>query len=559
MANSLSFRTRVLLIVLAVAVIPLGMLGLWLTRSTVRSGEGIVRSRLEESLDQTVAQIISRWIRQRSALLFLTEEPEVLDALLESRIPRVPATLARRFDDLDPSVAAITVADAASREHWELERFSPSRSSHDPSEFTPLLRVSLNARERVSGKLLGTIEVRMAADGLLPTGGIAPALSGQVLGLFEAATQTPLLPLPFDPSLLGADEFRWGGDRWITVARTLQEPPVTVVAAAPLTPFTQPFEAAARRGTTLFLIVALTGLVLAALLANRLTRSLADLATAAEAVSRGDLHQRVEVGRNDEVGRVAQAFNTMTESLERTLDALSSRESLAAVGHFAASLAHEVRNPLSAIRVDLQLVEEGLPQDSHLRKAQERALREIIRLDETVSRALEAGRTGELHLQSVNLQEPVRAAANAAAPAFSEQKATVVVELGDHPLTVIGDAGALEQLFLNLLHNAAQALEPGGEAKVEIQSKSRYLEVTVRDNGSGIPPDVLPQVFKPLFTTRPEGTGLGLPIARRIAVAHRGSLELESVPGKGTTVRVQLPLPTSSPGAAALQQFEERL
>jgi signal transduction histidine kinase len=554
MVRPLSFRARILLIVLAVAVIPLGMLGLWLTRATARSGEELVRSRLEESLDQTVATVASRWVQLRSSLLFLTEEPGVQDALRAGTVPSVPPGLVRRFDDLDASVLAVVVMDTARREYWTLERQSSGGSSLDERSFMPPLPVPLDVWDRPSGSLLGTVEVRMSVDGLLPAGRFAPALTGQVLGLFDSSTGVPLSPLPFDPSLLAAEEFGWGGQRWIATARTLRDPPIRIVAAAPLTPFTQPFERAARRGSILLLAVTLAGLALAALLANRLTRSLARLSAAAAAVSRGNLQQRVEVQGDDEIGRLAQAFNTMTESLRSTLDELASRESLAAVGQFAASLAHEVRNALTAIRVDLQSVQEELPADSPLGTVQERALREIVRLDETVSKALKVARTGEMRVERIDLREPIGAAANAALPLFRERAAALALQLGDSPLTVAGDSGALEQLFLNLMQNAAQALEPGGAATAAAGAKGGVIEVTVSDNGSGIPAHELSRVFEPLFSTRPEGTGLGLTIARRIAVAHRGTLELESEAGKGTTATVRLPATPSRQAAAGLSR-----
>ena len=141
MVRPLSFRARILLIVLAVAVIPLGMLGLWLTRATARSGEELVRSRLEESLDQTVGAVASRWIRLRSALLFLTEEPGVQDALRAGTVRSPPPNLVRRFDDLDPAVSAVVVTDTARREYWALERASPRGGALDELVPTPLLPV----------------------------------------------------------------------------------------------------------------------------------------------------------------------------------------------------------------------------------------------------------------------------------------------------------------------------------------------------------------------------------------------------------------------------------
>ena len=236
-------------------------------------------------------------------------------------------------------------------------------------------------------------------------------------------------------------------------------------------------------------------------------------------------------------------------SLRRTLSELADRERLAAVGEFAASLAHEVRNPLTAIRIDLQRVEERLPSDSPLREPQSRALKEISRLDATVSEALDVARTGRWRIGVVDLRAPLRAAADAAAHAFTERQATLdLTGLSDRPLVVLGDASALEQLFLNLFLNAAAALGPGGRAWIEVGEEPADAVVAVRDSGTGIAPEMLDNVFQPLYTTRPDGTGLGLTVARRIVDEHGGQIEIESAVGQGTTVRVRVPLEPGSGG-----------
>jgi signal transduction histidine kinase len=108
---------------------------------------------------------------------------------------------------------------------------------------------------------------------------------------------------------------------------------------------------------------------------------------------------------------------------------------------------------------------------------------------------------------------------------------------------VRGDQAGLEQLFLNLIQNAAQALRPGGKASIRVVVEDDAITVTVSDDGVGIPEDLQERVFDPLFSTRSEGTGLGLTIARRIAEAHGGGMELEGGPGEGTRVRVRVPKP----------------
>ena len=295
--------------------------------------------------------------------------------------------------------------------------------------------------------------------------------------------------------------------------------------------------------------MALSAILAAYLLTRRLTHSLERLAAAAQAVSRGEFDAEIENAGTDEVGRVAHAFNRMMANLRRTLRELADRERLAAVGEFAASLAHEVRNPLTAIRIDLQRVEERLPSDSPLREPQSRALREISRLDDTVSETLDVARTGRWRMTVVDLRAPLRAAADAAAHAFAERQGTLdLTGLDDQPLVVLGDASALEQLFLNLLLNAAAALGPGGRAWIEGSKELAEAVVAVRDSGTGIAPELLDNVFQPLFTTRPDGTGLGLTVARRIVDEHGGRIEIESAVGEGTTVRVRVPLEPGSGG-----------
>jgi two-component system sensor histidine kinase AtoS len=357
----------------------------------------------------------------------------------------------------------------------------------------------------------------------------------------DPATGALLLPAPFDPALLEQGRFSWNEEDWIVIRRSVLEPRVELIAAAPVAPFAAPFRAAARRGAVVLLIAAAVGLGIAGILTARLTRSLERLAEAASDVAGGHLERRVEVQTQDEVGRVARAFNTMIESLRRTIDQLAERESLAAVNEFAAALAHEVRNPLTSIRLDLQEVEERLPEDSPMRTIQSRALEDVERLDRTVAGALDTARSGHIEPRDIDLREPVRAAVRAAAPAFDARGARLKWEEPPEPATVRGDPDALERVVLNLLLNAAEALEADASASVELMRSDRDFTITVSDTGCGIAGESLQRVFDPFFTTRPGGTGVGLAVARRIVTAHRGEIRLSSEVGRGTIVQVRLP------------------
>ena len=551
MRRTISFRTRILLVVVLVAVLPLGLIGLWLTGTARRSGEKLLLTRMSQVLDETAGQLRSHWTRSRSQLLDLAEHPVVRRSLEDSPFPSTDDGASASFTRLVESVFAsefpslereVIVARAVTTD-GEVRWILPAES--DPSYRTRSgVAVFAAVHESVFGAKLGTLEVRIETstlwDELGPTAG-----TGVVVGMFDTDTRASLLPVPFDPLLLRNSRFVWGGEEWITHRKLLANPPVELVAAAPLTPYVQPFQAAAARGVGVLLMVAVAGLVLAAWIVRRMTQSLERLAHAADAVSRGDLDQTLALERDDEVGRVVQAFNTMTESLRRTLNKLADREALAAVGEFAATLAHEVRNPLTAIRIDLQRVEEGLAEDSPLRAPQSRALEEIERLDATVGAALDVAQTRAVDTTTVDVLVPLRAAIHASAPAFEERGAVMKAPSRREPIHIKGDLGALEQLFLNLLLNAAQALDSGGVVHVTLTVEDAAVVVTIRDDGRGMTPERLERAFEPLFTTRAGGTGLGLTIALRIASAHGGSLRLASEPDRGTTAEVRLPLATT--------------
>jgi signal transduction histidine kinase len=211
----------------------------------------------------------------------------------------------------------------------------------------------------------------------------------------------------------------------------------------------------------------------------------------------------------------------------------------------AASLAHEVRNSLTSIRIDLQRVEEALPRGSPLREPVHQALREVGRLDRAVSGALRVARSGNIASDLFDLRVPLGHAIEVAGTAFERSGSRLVADRATGPpIPIRGDESALEQVFLNILLNAAQALETAGNASVVVGVEHGGAHVVVCDSGSGMAADLLSQVFDPFVSTKTEGTGLGLAIARQIVVAHGGSIGIESSPGRGTTVRVSLPLTT---------------
>lgn len=534
-------RTGLFLVILLGAILPLAVVGLWLAQSTQRSAEELVRLRVDAALTEIVHAAGHGWATHRSGLLRLVETPQVREALTgDALLDLVDGPAAAAWLRLEGVVERGVLRGVDGEGVGELSRPVTSRA-HATAD-AALIPVAMPIYLQETGRRLGTFEALVRAGALLPSDLVAPGVSGSVLAIFEPAGGSTLLPHTMDPGLFMLDRFVWGGETWVVARSQLYEPPLVLALAAPVGDFTGPFEDAAWRGTLALLAVALLALLLTAGVSRRLTRPLDALADASGDVAAGRLDRDVPVDGPDEVRRLASAFNAMTASLQETLGRLSHQESLAAMGQLAASIAHEVRNPLTAIRLDLERAAERLGDDARAADLIGRALRDVERLDRSVGDTLRLARSGGVDLGPVDVLVPLRAAIASSRPHFEDRGALLrePPEISG-PVPVMGDAASLEQLFLNLLLNAAEALKAGEDARVEIDEDSPRVRVSVVDCGEGMPAGLRERVLEPFFTTKAEGTGLGLPIAHRITLAHGGRLEIESAPGEGTRVDVLLP------------------
>ncbi len=540
----MSFRARILLLVLGVAVVPLALIGIWLTGATARSGEALLRARLDETLRADIRGVAERWVVYRSRLLDVTEGPILATLGSGPGAAEDTALAGARLEDalagLPADVLALALQDAEGNVVARRDRF-PEAS---PAAFGRPVRIPLAVRDRFSGEGRGTLLVSLATPALLGESAGGPA--GVVVAAMDRPEGTYLTPTSFDPLLLERPRFSWQGDDWITRTADLREPELRLIAAAPVAPFVGPFREAARTGALLLLVTAGLGMVAAVVLTGRMTRSLEALAGAAESVGRGRLEPAEVPEGDDEIGRVAGAFNQMTRSLRETLATLADREALAAVGEFAAELAHEVRNPLTAIQLDLQQVEERLPAGSRERALQAKALATVGRLSRTVTGALETARSGRSPTGMVDVRIPLERALAAARPTFLEEGAALPELPAGPPRPVPADAEALEAAFLNVLLNAAQAVEAGGRVEVRLERREDEVRVVVDDDGPGIQPELRERVFEPLVSRRAGGTGLGLPVTRRIIEAHGGRVVVEDSPLGGASLVFVLPAPAEA-------------
>ena len=535
--RSLPLRARIMAIVIGGAILPLALIGAWLTTSAARSGRALLRSELASSLTAVSRRMVDRW-QYRDAELGLLASNEPAHRVLASATPQLDAVsyLEELARTLRPSIREFSYRDTLGRVRWTSAQTVAAGdqttlgfravAGFDASEAILVRRPVLDAR----GATVGVVEARVLLSAILPTDSLRLVVAGAALTIHDRESDEWIggPHWPNDASLLAA-------------SRTLDRPPLDLRLAASDARYVQPFARAARLGLFLLLLVASMALALTAFLTRRLTRSLEALVDAAGAVSSGDLEHSVPHESDDEVGRLAAAFNTMTESLRRTLEELSQKESLAAVGRFAANMSHEVRNALTSVRLDLQRLDErALGSDE--RALTKRALRNVQRLDTIVTGSLRMARTNPETMRAIVVEGVVRAAMTAAEPAFRESRSDVRLDVREQVHErVRGDAGALEQLFLNLLLNAAQAMSQGGLARISIERLEPSVVVRIADTGCGITPDRLVLLGEPFSSSKPNGTGLGFPIARQIAIAHGGDVRIVSTSSLGTTVEVSLP------------------
>jgi signal transduction histidine kinase len=234
----------------------------------------------------------------------------------------------------------------------------------------------------------------------------------------------------------------------------------------------------------------------------------------------------------------ALLFREQRERLRR----MSRADKLATVGELAAGAAHEIRNPLTAIRSSLQYLASKASDEKAVRLLSA-ALQETERIDGIVSALLSFSRPSEIVRENLILGEVLEESIELVSFQARTQKVEVIRDLGADPVEVRGDRSQLKQLFLNVFLNAIQAMRGGGRLTVEALAKDgRKAVVSVSDTGEGIPEENLERIFDPFFTTKKGGTGLGLSICYSIVKAHQGEIEVRSKPGQGTVLRISLPL-----------------
>ncbi len=219
------------------------------------------------------------------------------------------------------------------------------------------------------------------------------------------------------------------------------------------------------------------------------------------------------------------------------------------LGKLTGELAHEMKNPLSTIKVNLKLAAEELERMGKNDPTAARALRKIAviqketdRLEQILDGFLRYVNRPELQLAGVDINELLSDMVDFYSPQAHSYSITVRYGLSSEPLVCKVDEDMLKQVVLNLFINAQQAMDGGGELMIRTTEQKENAVIQISDTGSGIAPDKLLDIFKPYYSSRPSGSGLGLATAKRIVEAHNGTITVDSEPGKGTSFTIRLPL-----------------
>ena len=290
--------------------------------------------------------------------------------------------------------------------------------------------------------------------------------------------------------------------------------------------------------------VLVTGLVafISQRIGKNITEPIIDLVGFTEQVAEGNLDDQCEIKTQDEIGDLALAFNQMTRNLQQSRDKLIQAERLATAGKMSASFAHEIRNPLSSMRMLSQLLMQKPEMSAEQRQSLQYILEEIERIDNIVKGLMDFARPTTLNLAEQPLVPALQAVLSLMEANLTHHQIRLVLEFAPDLPDLQFDSDKIKQAFMNVVLNAMEAMPQGGTLSVTTFKLEDGISIKVTDTGVGIPEADIEHLFEPFFSRKDKGTGLGLANVKRILEEHGGTVEIENALDEGATVSMWLPM-----------------
>ena len=308
----------------------------------------------------------------------------------------------------------------------------------------------------------------------------------------------------------------------------------------------------------IFLGITLLGIAIAFtmsfILANGIVRPVSRLATAAQRIAEGNFPEKVEIKTDDEIADLGRAFQFMISSIkvrdeelkEVAQKTVAEAERLAMIGQLAAGVAHEINNPLTGILLYCDLVLKSMAKDDSKRVTLEKISHEALRCKAIVKGLLDYSRQKKPETKETLVNQIIESSLSLVKNQALFQNIEIKKELEQSLPVIKIDPQQIQQVFMNIIINAAEAMEGKGELSIKSQlsDDKRYVVISFKDTGPGIPQENLKRIFEPFFTTKDasHGVGLGLAISKGIIENHNGSVEVSSESGKGTKFLIKLPI-----------------
>lgn len=573
----MSIRGKVLAFFFLFAVAPLLALGGISYVRSIGALRDLVRTQTRLIASSAAAELAARWASEEANLGLLANNVEtervlragtVENAARAARVAALPY-LSDVWREIGRDFDWASMRDSAGVELLRLG--TEAVDTDQPHGYIE----TRDVREPSTGRLLGRVQVALRLDSLLPRTALNARLgrlgstlvidrSGDSV-LFEAwgenmpvaGTTRAVLDAWRRWSALAssrgdsAGSFTAGDSALTTIAGVvnLGSPAFSIISLAALDEFSPAFMRIGRENLFMVAAVALTAAIAFLFALWRVTRSLSALTLAAVEVGRGNLKPALPAAGNDEVGVLAREFGHMTARVQAMMDEIEQSRQMAAVGAFASEISHEIRNPLTAIKLNLQKLQRAAASGQmadELTPPVEISLRGVERLDRVVRGVLRLGRVHSSERAPVSLSETLAAALDAARPDLEQRRITIHEITGAGDATVIGDRTQLESVFLNLFTNAAEAMSPGGTLTVslDLDDAIKSARIYIEDDGPGVAEEDRAKIFAPFHTTKPDGTGLGLSLAQRTVEELNGRILLTTRrDGKpGAVFVVELPI-----------------